>query len=66
MDQIQNTDYSIQVAIDADLKSDVDQAFGLADEFDQLSNYLSDGLKISVERAQEIINAGYGEMLTRT
>lgn len=64
MDQIQNTDYSIQVAIDADLKSDVDQAFGLADEFDQLSNYLSDGLKISVERAQEIINAGYGEMLT--
>lgn len=64
MNQIQNTDYSIQVAIDADLKSDVDQAFGLADEFDQLSNYLSDGLKISVERAQEIINAGYGEMLT--
>lgn len=64
MDQIQNTDYSIQVAIDADLKSDIDQAFGLADEFDQLSNYLSDGLKISVERAQEIINAGYGEMLT--
>lgn len=64
MDQIQNTDYSIQVAIDADLKSDVDQAFGLVDEFDQLSNYLSDGLKISVERAQEIINAGYGEMLT--
>lgn len=64
MDQIQNTDYSIQVAIDADLKSDVDQAFGLVDEFDQLSDYLSDGLKISVERAQEIINAGYGEMLT--
>lgn len=64
MDQIQNTDYSIQVAIDADLKSDVNQAFGLVDEFDQLSNYLSDGLKISVERAQEIINAGYGEMLT--
>lgn len=64
MDQIQNTDYSIQVAIDADLKSDVDQAFGLVDEFDQLSNYLSDGLKISVERAQEIINAGYGKMLT--
>ena len=64
MDKIKNTDYSIQVAIDADLKSDVDQAFGLADEFEKLQSYVSDGLTISVEKAQQIIADGYGAMLT--
>lgn len=64
MDKIQNTDYSIQVAIDADLKSDVDQAFGLADEFEKLQSYISDGLTISIEKAQQIIADGYGAMLT--
>ena len=64
MDKIQNTDYSIQVAIDADLKSDVDQAFGLADEFEKLQSYVSDGLTISIEKAQQIIADGYGAMLT--
>lgn len=64
MDKIQNTDYSIQVAIDADLKSDIDQAFGLADEFEKLQSYISDGLTISIEKAQQIIADGYGAMLT--
>ena len=64
MEKIQNTDYSIQVAIDADLKSDVDQAFGLADEFEKLQSYISDGLTISIEKAQQIIADGYGAMLT--
>ena len=64
MDKIQNSDYSIQVAIDADLKSDVDQAFGLADEFEKLQSYVSDGLTISIEKAQQIIADGYGAMLT--
>ena len=61
---IQDTDYQIKIAVDADLSSDVDQAFGIANEFEKLKSYIPDSLEISFDRAQEIISAGYGEMLT--
>ena len=64
LEELKNTEYKIQVSIDADLASDIDQAFGLANEIDQLRGYLEDGLEITYDRAQEIIAAGYGAMLT--
>lgn len=64
LEELKNTEYKIQVSIDTDLASDIDQAFGLANEIDQLRGYLEDGLEITYDRAQEIIAAGYGAMLT--
>ena len=64
LEELTSTEYKIQVSIDEDLASDVDQAFGLANEIDQLRGYLEDGLEITYDRAQEIIAAGYGAMLT--
>lgn len=64
INDILDTNYQIDIAINADLKSDIDQAFGLADELEKIQGYLSDGLEISFDRAQEIIEAGYGAMLT--
>lgn len=63
MKDLMNTKYQIDVAVNTDLKTDVDQAFGLANEIEKLKGYVSDGLEISFDRAQEIIEAGYGEML---
>ena len=63
MDDIQNNDYSIKMQIEADLASDVDQAFGLADELANLQDYVGESLKITYDKAQEIIAAGYGAML---
>ena len=63
MSELMKTKYEIDVQVNADLASDVDQAFGLANEFEKISGYLSDSLEISFDKAQEIIDAGYGELL---
>ena len=63
LEEINNTDHSIKLQIEADLASDVDQAFGLADELAALQDYVGESLEITYERAQEIIAAGYGAML---
>ena len=54
----------INVAIKADLKSDVDDAFSLAGEFGNIQNLLSDDLELTFDEAQKIIDNGYGEILT--
>lgn len=63
LQEIQDTDYEIKMQIDADLSTDVDQAFGLAEEFDALQDRLSESLEITFDEAQEIIAQGYGAML---
>lgn len=63
MKEIQDTNYSIKLQIDADLATDVDQAFGLAGELANLQEYVGESLKITYDKAQEIIAAGYGAML---
>lgn len=63
MSELMKTKYEIDVQVNADLASDVDQAFGLANEFEKIPGYLSDSLEISFDKAQEIIDAGYGELL---
>lgn len=62
--ELTDTRYEINIAVNADLASDVDQAFGLAGEMEALQSYLSDGLEITYDKAQEIIAAGYGALLT--
>lgn len=63
MSELMKIKYEIDVQVNADLASDVDQAFGLANEFEKIPGYLSDSLEISFDKAQEIIDAGYGELL---
>jgi len=63
MDDLQNTDYEIQVAVKADLESDIDQGFGLAEEIAELQEYVDNGLEISYDQAKSIIEAGNGAML---
>lgn len=63
LQQIQDTDYQIEVAIKADLATDVEQAFGLADDFGELQDMLSETLEITFDEAQEIIANGYGAIL---
>ena len=58
-----DNDYKIKLQIEADLETDVENAFGLADEFEKLKSYISDDLTVTAEKAQEIIAAGYGGML---
>ena len=64
MQDIEDADYSIKLRIDADLASDVDDAFGLADELDKLKSYVHDDLTYTFEEAQKMIAAGYGEIFT--
>lgn len=61
--EIEGADYSIKMQIEADLASDVDQAFGLADEIDNLSEYITDSFQMTYDEAQAAIEAGYGAML---
>lgn len=63
MKEIQDTDYSIKMQVDADLATDVEDAFGMAREFEKLQSYISDGLEITFDEAQSLIAAGYGEIL---
>lgn len=61
--KLEETDHKIKVEIDADIKSDIDSAFDLAGEFEELKDLLTDDLTISFEEAQEIIANGYGAIL---
>ena len=54
----------IKVQVRADLASDVDNAFGLASEFGNIQDLLSDDLELTFDEAQNIIDNGYGEILT--
>lgn len=54
----------IKVQVRADLASDVDNAFGLASEFGNIQNLLSDDLELTFAEAKNIIDSGYGEILT--
>ena len=49
--------------IDADLAKDVDNAFGLAAELDELKKLVTEDFQITADQAQEMIARGYGEML---
>ena len=64
MKEIENENYQIEVSITADMKSDIEGAFGLADEFEELRGMITDDLKISFDEAQEFIEKGYGSILT--
>lgn len=55
--------YEIKLAIDADLSSDIENAFGLANEFENIRSMITDDLKISFDQAQEFISKGYGDIL---
>lgn len=63
MQNLQDNYAEMKVQIDADLKTDVDEAFGLAEEFGKLQDMVADDLTITFEEAQNLINQGYGEML---
>ena len=63
MQKLLETEYAIQVHVEADLMSDVDSAFGLADEFKKLQEFISDDLKISLDTAEEYIENGFGDIL---
>lgn len=63
MDELQNADYSLQMQIEADLASDVEDAFGLADELGNLQELIGEDLTLTFEEAQNIIKQGYGEIL---
>ena len=59
-----NKGNEIKIQVRADLASDVDNAFGLASEFGNIQNLLSDDLELTFDEAQKIIDNGYGEILT--
>ena len=63
MDNLQDYYKEMKILIDADLKTDVDEAFGLAEEFGKLQDMVADDLTITFEEAQNLINQGYGEIL---
>ena len=64
LQELTNTRYEIKLQIDADLASDVEDAFGIADELSGLSDIVSDDLTYTFEEAQDLIERGYGEMFT--
>jgi TP901 family phage tail tape measure protein len=64
MKELISTKYQLQVEINADLASDIEDGFGLAAEFETLRGYITDDLKISFEQAQDFIAKGYGDILT--
>ena len=63
MDKLQENYKEMKVLIDADLKTDVDQAFGIADEFEKLKNLIPEDLTVTFEEAQKLIADGYAGIL---
>ena len=63
MKELEEAEYNVKVQVDADLASDVESAFGLAEEFDDLQDYIASSLQVTADQAQKIIADGYGEML---
>lgn len=55
-------EYQLKVAIDADLDSDIEEAFGLTDEINDLTNLIKEDFKYSIDDAQKLIAQGYGAM----
>ena len=63
MQQLSETEYKIQVQVEADLKTDVEDAFGLADELSKLQDLVPEDLTVSFQEAQELIEKGYAGIL---
>ena len=63
LDDIINTRYELEVAIKADLDSDIDSSLGIVDEYSKLTELISKDLTVSMEEAQELIAQGYGNIL---
>ena len=63
LQSLEDTNYEIKVKLEADLATDVDDAFGLAEEFSQLQDVLNEDLEYTFEEAQALIDKGYGAML---
>lgn len=63
LDDIINTRYELEVAIKADLDSDIDSSLGIVDEYSKLTELISEDLTVSMEEAQELISQGYGNIL---
>lgn len=63
IDDILDTEHELKIAVKVDYESDVDQAFQIASQYDELAEYVKDGLEITAETAQQIIADGYGAML---
>ena len=64
MEELLKAKYQLEIEINADLNTDIEDGFGLANEFEELRSMITDDLKISFEEAQEFIKKGYGEILT--
>lgn len=60
---LEETDHTIQMKIEADLATDVEDAFDIADEIGQLQASIKEGLEYTFDEAQELIAKGYGAML---
>ena len=64
LQELQDANYAVQVQVEADLKTDIEDAFGLAEEINRLKDIVNQDLKISIDQAQEIIRSGFGAILT--
>lgn len=62
LEELADTEYRIKLQIDADLETDIDDAFGLASEFEELRDIINDDLYYTLEEAQDLINRGYGAL----
>ena len=63
LDEIEESDYRIKVLVEADLASDVEDAFGLAEEFSNLQEMIPQSLEVTYAEAQAIIESGNGAIL---
>jgi hypothetical protein len=63
MEALEDTEYKIKVSFEDDLASDIQQAFDLADEFDNLQNLISNGLELTTAQALEIVESGNAAIL---
>ena len=64
LEGISETKYKIKLQIETDLGSDVNDAFGIADELDNIREKLKTDLEYTYDEAQELIAKGYGELFT--
>lgn len=63
LDEIQNQDREIDIAVKAAIDSDIANGFNIIDEYENLYKSIPDSLKISYDKVQEIVAAGNGAML---
>ena len=63
MKELLDADYNVKVEVEADIKSDIEDGWDVANQFDKIKDVIADDLTVTFKEAREIADAGFAEIL---